>query len=75
MTVTVVTVKMVAELLSTQRKPICGLGFFCRVSLAKAFQKPTQAICEPLWAICGRGFNSDNKKAVVNLHKYRICSS
>ena len=27
MTVTVVTVKMVAELLSTQRKPICGLEF------------------------------------------------
>ena len=46
-----------------------------QLALAKAFQKPTQAICEPLWAICGRGFNSDNKKAVVNLHKYQICSS
>lgn len=48
---------------------------YSRASLAKTNKKPTQAICEQLWAICGRGFNSDNKKAVVNLHKYRICSS
>ena len=50
-------------------------SIFSRASIDREHKSGTQAICEPLWAICGRGFNSDNKKAVVNLHKYRICSS